>query len=180
MHIGFAILLEDESFNFARQVELELCQKFGLCWGLKQSPHITIKAPFDTDKIEPFVDYLNSLAARTKPFEIKLEGFGYFEPKVIFLDVKENLKLKQLHFSILNYMKEKFKIEPHEFEGYNVKFHSAVALEDVSEEKFFQGKKYLKKYNPRFKFTAKTFGIFYYLGEDAGWIIARRIKISGH
>ena len=177
MRIGFAILLDDKSHNFARQIELELCHKFGLCWGLRQSPHITIKAPFDTNKLEPFVEYLESLSKEIVPFNVELDGFNYFEPKVIFLDVKENPSLKKLHFRILEDMKKKFKIEFHEFEGKNIKFHSGLALSDVTEKKFKEAKKYLTKYKPKFKFKAKTLGIFYHLGE-AGWVIVRRINLK--
>ena len=178
MRIGFAILLDDESHNFARKLELELCHNFGLCWGLKQSPHITIKASFVVDDLEPFFVYIDSLAKEVSPFEIVLEGFGYFEPKVIFLDVKENPLLKNLHLRILNDLKAKFNIEPNEFEGENVKFHSTLSLEDVADDKFKEAKEYLlKKYKPRFKFRAKTLGVFYDLGE-AGWVIVRRINLK--
>jgi 2'-5' RNA ligase len=177
MEIGFAILLYDESHNFARQMELALCNKFGLCWGLRQSPHITLKSPFDTDTLEPFVNYLESLAKEIVSFYIELNGFNYFEPKVIFLDVKENPSLKELHFRILKDLKKKFKIEPDKFEGENVKFHSSLALEDVTEEKFKKAKEYLTKYKPNFKFKARTLGIFYHLG-DAGWVIVRRINLK--
>ena len=178
MRIGFAILLDDESHNFARKIELELCDKFGLGWGLKQSPHITIKSPFDTDKLEPFVKCLENLAKNTKSFDVELRGFNYFEPKVVFLDVIENPSLKRLHVRILEDLKKKFKIKPHELEGKNIKFHSTLALDDVTKTKFQKAKSYLKKYKPKFKFKAKTLGIFYYLGEDGGWIIVRRINLK--
>ncbi|MFT4304904.1 MAG: 2'-5' RNA ligase family protein [Candidatus Woesearchaeota archaeon] len=169
--------MDDESHNFARQIELELCNKFGLCWGLRQSSHITIKAPFETDKLAPFIQYLESLAKEIVPFNVELKGFNYFDSKVIFLDVRENPSLKELHFHILKDMKEKFGIEPSQFEGDKVKFHSSLALEDVTEEKFEKAKKYLKKYNPNFKFKAKKIGIFYSLG-DAGGVIVRKIKLK--
>lgn len=178
MDIGFAILLEDECHNYARKLELELCEKFGLCWGLKQSPHITIKAPFQTDKLSPFVEYLESLAKEIRPFEVELEGFNYFDNKVIFLDVKENSPLKDLHFRILKDLQSKFNIKPHELEGKNVKFHSTIATGDVNEENIDKAKRYLKKYHPKFMFTVNTLGIFYYLGEDAGWIMVRMIKLG--
>lgn len=176
MRIGFAILLDGESYNFARQIELELCDKFGLCWGLRQSPHITIKAPFDTNKLEPFVDYLESLAKEIGPFDVELDGFNYFKPKVIFLDVKENPSLKELHFRILKDLKEIFEIEPNPLEGENIKFHSSLALEDVTENKFEKAKEYLTKYKPHFKFKVKTLGIFYHFA-DVGLVIVRRINL---
>jgi 2'-5' RNA ligase len=179
VRLGFGIILEDECHNYSRKLELELCEKFGFCCGLKQSPHITIKAPFEAEQLNPFVDYLEKLAKETSPFEIKLEGFNYFGNNVIFLDVKENQHLKDLHFKVLKDLKDKFDIDQNEFEGKNVKFHSTLATSDITERKFIEAKQYLEKYDPKFKFTAKTLGIFYDLGEDAGWIIVRRIKLSG-
>ena len=161
-----------------RKLELELCEKFGLCWGLKQPPHITIKAPFKTENSEPFIHYLENLAQKTSPFEIELDGFNYFEPKIIFLDVKENSELKELHFKILKDLKKEFNIEPHEFEGENVKFHSTITTEDCTEEKFKEAKHYLKKYHPELKFSANSIGIFHYLGKEAGWIVTHIVKLK--
>jgi 2'-5' RNA ligase len=180
MRIGFAILLDNECHNYSRKLELELCEKFGLCWGLKQSPHITIKAPFETEEnLEVFIEYLKRISNDIKPFEIEIKGFGYFGNKVIFLDVKESEELHNIHNRILNYLKENYKINPLKTEGENVKFHSTLATHDVSPEKFERGRNYLvNKYVPSFKFIARTLGIFYYLGEEAGWIIVQRIKLG--
>lgn len=178
MLIGFGILLNGESFNLARKLELELCKKFGLCWGLKQPPHITIKCPFETKELDKFTNYLQDLSKNVKSFEIELEDFNYFEPKVIFLDVKENPKLKKLHFKIIKDLKEKFCIEPHQFEGNKIKFHSTLAVIDVTKQKFLRAKKYLEKYKPKLKFKAKSIGIFYYLGKNAGWIIVKEINLK--
>jgi len=178
MRVGFAILLNDECHNYSRKLELELCEKFGLCWGLKQSPHITIKTPFETEKLDSFMEYLDILSKEISPFEIELEGFNYFGDKVLFLDVKENKKLKDLHFRILEDLEKKFNIQPHELEGENVKFHSTIATGDVTSQKFSKAKKYLERYHPQFKFTARSLGLFYYLGEEAGWIIVRRIQLG--
>ncbi|HLD18458.1 MAG TPA: 2'-5' RNA ligase family protein [Candidatus Nanoarchaeia archaeon] len=178
MKLGFAVLLGDESHNFARKIELELCNKFGLCWGLKQSPHITIKAPFNVKNVDPFVRYLEDLARKTKPFEIQLEGFGYFEPRVIFLNVKQNTKLKTLHFSILKDMKKSFHIKPHALEGEKIRFHCTLALQDVTKKKLRNAKEYLRQYHPRFRFKAKSLGVFLYLGKEAGWIILSKVKLG--
>jgi len=178
MRIGFAILLDDKCHNFARKIELELCDKFGLCWGLKQSPHITIKQPFETKELEPFIKYLKKLAKNCKSFDVKLCGFNYFEPRVIFLDVKDNPSLKKLHFRIIRDMKKIFKIVPRKLEGNSIRFHSTLAVNDVTKARFLKAKEYLKKYKLKFKFRARTLGIFYYLGEDSGWIIVERINLK--
>lgn len=180
VRIGFAILLDDESHNFARKIELDLCKKFNLCWGLKQSPHITIKRPFDIDKIEPFLNYIEDLTQNFHPFEIEIDGFGYFEGEknVIFLDVKESPKLKEIQMKILSDLKNNFNIQPYDIELNGWKFHATLATEDVCKEKLVKAKEYLKQFKPKFKFLAKTIGVFYYLGKEVGWIIIRRVNLK--
>lgn len=177
--IGYAILLDDESHNYAREVELDLSLKFQTRAGLRQSPHITIKPPFFVDDISTHVKYFDQLAKSLKPFKIEIEGFDFFEPKVIFLNVKKNSRLNEIHQKIIKDLQKKYKIEFNpQTEGENVRFHSTVALSDLSEEKFFEAKKYLSKKKPKFSFKAKTLGLFYHLSPEEGWIIYRRANIG--
>jgi 2'-5' RNA ligase len=178
MRIGFSVLLDDESHNFARELELELCKKFGLCAGLRQSPHITIKATFETDILKPFVKYLEMLSKEIKSFEIELSGFGNFKQDVIFIDVKENKHLSNLHLKILEQMKKEFGLNPDKFEGENVKFHSTIAYNDLTPTKFKDAMKYLQDFNPKFKFKIRYLCLFYNLGKDEGWIVSHKFKIK--
>ena len=173
-------MLDDEAHNFARKIELDLCKEFNLCWGLRQSPHITIKGPFDADELELFINYIEDSAQNFHPFEIELDGFNYFEGEenVIFLDVKENSKLKEMQTKIISDLRNNFNIEPYDIELDGWKFHSTLAIRDVRKENLVEAKEYLKQFNPKFKFLARTIGVFYYLGEDAGWIIIRRINLK--
>jgi 2'-5' RNA ligase len=179
MHIGFAIIPSDEVHNYTRDIELELCDKFGLCWGLRQSPHITIKPPFEVQELYPFIKYIDNLAANLKPFEIEICGFNLFpELNVIYLDVRENNELRKLREGIRDDLKEKFGIKPNKFEGDEWRFHISIALKDVTKEKLQKALNYLNnKPRPSFKFMLNTLGVFYYLGEEAGWIIIKRIKL---
>jgi len=179
MRIGFAVLLNDETHNFARNIELELCKKFGFCWGLKQSPHITIKPPFETDDLEKFENYLEKKAKEISSFNIEIDGFDYFKnPNVIFLNIKENKRIKQLQEDIRDELKNEHNITPTELEGDVWRFHSSVALKDVDKKKLNEALTYLKNKKAKFKFKANTLGLFYFLGEDKGWIIIKRVRIS--
>lgn len=176
MKIGYAILLNNESHNFIRQVQLELHQETGI--GLaRQTPHVTIKSPFDTNQIDDFVNYLEELARRMKPIHLELEGFGHFGNKVIFLDVKKNQELEDWHGVILKELKEQFGVTPDPFEGENIKFHASIAGFN-REESFQQAYDYLSQYQPKYSFSASELGLFYYLGEGKGWIVNRRINLS--
>ena len=176
MKIGYALMLNNESHNFIRQIQLELHQKIGI--GLaRQTPHITIKSPFDINEIDKYVDYIEYVAESIEPIDIDFEGFGNFGDKVIFLDVKQNQRLLDLHWRILGELAKQFGLTPHAFEGKNIKFHASIAGFN-NKDSFQQALNYLSQYQPKFSFKAKELGIFYYLGEGNGWIVNRRINIK--
>lgn len=179
MKIGFAILLDDQCHNFARKLEIELYEKFGLSWGFKRNPHITLKYPFEAEEIELIEKYLENLAGRIKQFDIEFSGFNYFDDRVVYLDVKENFLLKKLHLKIVEGLEKKFNVKLDKFEGDNINFHSTVAADNVTKTKFQEVKSYLKKYRPKLKFRAKELGIFCYLEEYPDFAITiKRIKLK--
>lgn len=177
MKIGYAILLEEESHNYARMVELDLCKKFGFTMGLKQSPHITVKSPFEIDDIDPFLDYADKIAIETTTFDIEIKGINYFEPNVAYLDIVKNCHLSDMHFKFVQELQENYSIQPDELEGEKMVFHSTLALKDINEKNFTEVKKFMNNYNPHFQFTAKRLGVFYNLG-DAGWIVVKIVKLN--
>ena len=174
MLIGFAIILNDQGHNFIRRIQIELNQNLGFRIS-RQSPHITIKAPFDVEEIALFSRYLEDLANEIQPFDLQLKGFGNFGEQVIFLDVEENNALSQLHWRILNDLESQFSIEKHPFEGENVKFHASIAGYSNPAD-FKKAQNYLEKYQPDFQFQVKTLGIFYHLGND-GWVVYKRTSL---
>ncbi|MEM9545183.1 MAG: 2'-5' RNA ligase family protein [Bacteroidota bacterium] len=176
MTIGFALLLNNECHNFIRQMQLEIHQTTGIALP-RQTPHITIKSPFEVDEVKHFVQYVEDLALNTKPIPIDFKGFGSFDDKVIFLDVMQNQKLLNLHWKILSNLKDKFGVEPHELEGENVKFHASIAG-FAHHQTFLQVHDHLSQYQPRFSFTAKEMGIFLHIGEGQGWIVNRRVHFG--
>lgn len=176
MKIGYAILLNNECHNFIRQIQLELHDQFGFRLS-RQAPHITVKSPFDTDDLNPFADYLERLAREVKPFEIIFDGFNYFTDQVLYLEVVENQQLTDLHWRILHDLKSDFGLEAHDLEGKRMKFHASIAGFGHRAE-YEWTREYLQKYQPKFRFTADTFGLFYYLDEGSGWIVNRRVRFG--
>lgn len=177
--IGYAVLLDDASHNYARKMELDISERFQTRGGLRQSPHITIKPPFTVETLDPFIEYFDQLARTTEPFEITLDGIDFFEPKVIFINVEKNHYLHDLHQKIVADLQTNQGIEPNpKTEGENVRFHSTLAVADLTEENFYKAKEHLKDEHPRFTFKASTLGFFYHLSPEEGWIIYRRAKMG--
>lgn len=177
--IGYAVLLDDASHNYARQAELDISQRFQTRGGLRQSPHITVKQPFSVETLGPFAGYLDDLARETAAFPIVLSGIDFFEPKAIFIDVEENEHLRALHTKIIDHLRAEHGIEPNAaIEEKNVRFHSTLATSDLTEENFHKAKEYLKNEKPSFSFQASTLALFLHLSPEEGWIIYRRARLE--
>jgi 2'-5' RNA ligase len=177
MQIGFGILLEHEPHNFIREYQLKFHHELSILPG-RQNPHITFKSPFKVHDIEAYVDYFDQLARETQPFEVKINGVGDFDQKILFLDVEENQATNSLHVNVLKQMKDQFNIDPDPLEGENMHFHASIA-ELPTKDAFIEAKEMLENEAPKFRFWVKEFGIFYHLGGDHSWIIFRRMPIGG-
>lgn len=176
MKIGYGILLDTTTHNFVRKLQLELHQVLGI--GLaRQPPHITIKAPFDIEVIDPFIAYFSQLASGLSSFTIDVQGFGKFGEQVLFLDVSPNPKLNDVHELILQDFSSDFNIAPGQFEGPNIRFHISIAGFQ-REVDFSAAQAYISKYQPVFSFPLRQLGLFYYLGPGQSWIISQRAEVN--
>lgn len=175
MTIGFAILPDSGLHNYIRGLQLRLNQKLGIRLS-RQSPHITIKSPFETNDLQAHIDYLEQLAPQIDPFDIRCSGFGTFGKQVLFLRVADNPDLLALHNRILKDLDNQFGIQAHEFEGENVVFHASIAGFRESEN-IEDALAFLKTEHPELVFKARELGVFFHLGGGDGWIVLRRIKL---
>lgn len=177
MLIGYGIMLNEEIFNYARSLELKLFNKFGTMNGLRQEPHITIKAPFEIDSFSPFEEYFDELAKVVTSFEIQFDGIGSFSPNVIYINVANNRNLTDLHNKIIKDLSHRFKIEKNQYEGENKVFHTTISFTDNNDD-LDEQLKFLSNEKPNFKFIFDTLGMFLYHGEKEGWVVMRRSKIN--
>jgi len=99
----FIALVPDEPlFSEALQQKEEIRDRFGSKAALRSPPHITLHMPFKwrVDREEVLFRSLSRMAAAAIPFNLNLNGFGCFEPRVIFIDVEENEALAQLQQTV--------------------------------------------------------------------------------
>jgi len=178
LRIGFGILLPPEPFNYARRVERRLCESLGISRGLRQPPHITVKPPFAVESIEPFTSYLDNLAVSMPSIRVTLDGYDAFAPHVLFLSVQPNVELLNLHLRILRDLSECFGISPGPGEGEQVRFHSTIALGDMTEETFTEVETMVRQDHPTFSFDVSRLGVFVQAGEDGSWIVCHEAEVS--
>ncbi|WP_235297199.1 2'-5' RNA ligase family protein [Portibacter marinus] len=177
MKIGYALMLNNECHNFIRKTQFELHQEVGI--GMpRQSPHITIKSPFKIDRLDEYVTYFDHLAANTPAIDITMNSIGFFDEKVIYLEVEQKQELLDWHFKILADMKARFDVNPDPYEGESIKFHASIAGFNKREE-FVRAKTFLSNLDIDLHFRAVELGLFYHLGEGESWIVQRRSLLEG-
>lgn len=83
--------------DYYKEITTDLAKRFGIK-NLSETkpPHLTFKAPFESESIETFEKEIGEVASRQKMSQFFIEGFGCFdlESKTVFLTVKPDPKLQ--------------------------------------------------------------------------------------
>jgi 2'-5' RNA ligase len=175
IQIAFVILVSDEIHNFMRGLEVELFHKYGVDRTLKDNPHISLKQGFEVDTLEPFEDYFDKLANEIQPFEIVVNGIGFFDQGIIFLDVKKDSRLETLRRRILRDLSDQYGVKPNSVEDEQYHFHATLAS-GLPKEDFLKARQACKDIRVEYRFVFDTLGLFYHMGDQ--WIIYKRSNIS--
>ena len=86
--------------------------KFNSKASLNSPPHITLHMPFEwkASKEDFLLKSLTEFSTQCSPFEIALQNFGCFPPRVIFIHVVENPELVQLQLALTHFCKAEFNL----------------------------------------------------------------------
>jgi 2'-5' RNA ligase len=179
MNIGFGVILPGSAFNTVRDLEVKLMTGCKSEAGLSQDPHVTIKRPFAIEKksLPVFLGYLKNLSNKVKPFEISLQGIGFFGTSTIFLTVRPSKKLRDLHQMIASDL-HTLGIKDDKYDGANMVFHTTLAM-NLSESQYKKAMKIISTI-PEIKltFVFDEIGIFLNIEEYDSWVVLVKQKIG--
>jgi 2'-5' RNA ligase len=93
-----AIIPEESLKSEILSIKQDFEEQFNSRDALRSPPHITLHMPFRAKpaKLDILIQSLSNLADETLPFEIELDGFGAFPPRIIFILPKQNDDLYEL------------------------------------------------------------------------------------
>jgi 2'-5' RNA ligase len=158
-------------------IKEELSQKYDIQAAFRSKAHITLQMPFNLPikHQEIFLDELKEYLKNQKSFEIQLNAFGNFEPRVVFIKVNENQELNMLQKGIGNFMK-KFQVfnGTHKNNGFNP--HITVAFRDLKKQVYYKVWEEVKNRKWRESFTAESIIIFKHNGKS--WDIFEEFKLE--
>lgn len=107
---------------------------------LNSLPHITLHMPFKY-KVKKEVKLLNTLEIFTSQqygFEIKLNGFGAFEPRVIYTKIEDNEALILLQKALADLCRRELKLLNANYRNHAFHPHITLAFRDLKKTQFKQ------------------------------------------
>lgn len=146
----------------------ELKTQFDTKSALKSPAHITLQKPFNlSNDQEPFlIDTLIEFAKNQHPFNIQLNGFGCFSPRVIFIDIVNPKPVLTLHLGLKKILKHELDFKSKEISS-EIYPHITIATRDLTKENFakawpsFQFRKFKASFIVKSLFLLKHNGKFW-------------------
>jgi len=134
-----ALVPEVELRSRIRSLKEEMKHRFGASHALKSPAHITLQMPFR--RPESFESELNeameSFALRQSCFELSLNGFDCFPPRVLFVKVENQGEVIELHRQLQNTLENELHLSKQE-RGSRFHPHMTIATRDLTEEAFLE------------------------------------------
>lgn len=120
-----------------RSLKEEMKQRFGASHALKSPAHITLQMPFRRPaSFEPELNRaLESLAGEQAVFELSLNGFDCFPPRVLFVKISNPDPVSHLHSQLQKALKEDLGFSQGE-RGFRFHPHMTIATRDLTAEAF--------------------------------------------
>jgi 2'-5' RNA ligase len=128
----------------------EMAEKYDSKAALKSPPHITLHMPFGMkpSKEEAFINHLQEVLQDAYSFNLTLEGYGAFPPRVIYIHVVNTPPLQTLYERIKKFMKNELQVDNADYKNRGYTPHLTLAFRDLKKASFneaweeFQDKEY--------------------------------------
>ena len=134
-----AIVIPEPYFEKIESVKQELFLQHQLKGGLRSPAHITLHRPFvwNEEKENVLINKLNSFEFKDG-FNIELNNFAFFEPRVIYVDVVFNKDLNNFYEKLKSYAKKELHLlnEVNDMRGFHP--HVTVASRDIKKTRFYE------------------------------------------
>lgn len=136
-----AVVPPQEIRSKVNEIKEYFAERYNSQRALNSPPHITLQMPFKwrEDKESRLVKKLSSFAETVKDFSLELSGFGFFVPRVVFIQVTENQNLDLLQQLLSKFVRSELKIINDRGER-PFHPHLTVAFRDLRKRMFYEAK----------------------------------------
>lgn len=152
-----------EAFVLKKEVE----DRFGSKAALRSPPHITLQMPFryKEQKEAKIFEALASFGKRFHPFAINQQGFGFFEPRVVFINVEKSTELEQMQKEMLRHLRKALNIDSSDYKNRGFHPHMTIAFRDLKKEAFYEALEHFSSKELNWTWTATELALLKHNGE---------------
>lgn len=107
---------------------------------LRSPPHITLYMPFqwkENEEMELSLK-LKEFADEQRSFEIHLNGFDSFSPRVIFIKIEENELLQKVKKNLNWFLKKNFQLMDGDYKRRGFRPHITIAFRDLRKSEYYK------------------------------------------
>lgn len=168
-----AVVPPDDIQNEITNLKHVIAEKFGSKHALNAPPHITLHMPFKwkEKKLKKLQETIQEINSDIDPFSVQLNGFDFFEPRVVFVDVKENEKLDNLQKLVVDRCRKKLKLDNGNYKGQVFHPHMTIGFRDLKKRMFYEAKEYFEEKKASFEFRVEKVELLRHDGER--WLILK-------
>ena len=153
--------------------------KFNSKGALRSPAHITLHMPFEwkEEKEDVLVNTLKQFPF-SESFNINLQNFACFEPRVLFVDVIKNELLEKLQRELMVYAQKNLGLlnQVNDMRGFHP--HVTIAFRDLKKDKFYQALDYFKTQTYMASFQAESFCLLKHTGKE--WLVNKEFFFAGN
>lgn len=135
-----AIIPPEPVYGEALALKQHLKDAYNSKAALNSPPHITLHMPFKWKerKENELINNLEAFSLTQNAFEIKLNNFSAFEPRVIFIDVLKDEKLELLQKHLKRFCKVKLNLFNADYKEFAFHPHLTLAFRDLKKPEFYK------------------------------------------
>ena len=145
---------------------------------LNSPPHITLYPPFRLQKTEEdLIAGLQQRAQLIPPFEVRLNGFDAFPPRVIFIDVEPSVPLGRLQQEVATLVQGFAEKEKNARAERRFHPHITVAFRDLSKSAFKEAWAEYKEKSLRYQWQVQNLTLLRHNGRF--WDELKQVPLQG-
>lgn len=120
------------------QYKLKIQDTFGSRSALRSPPHLTLHMPFEwrADKEDKLRQSIHDLAKTLSPITVRINGFGVFAPRVIYVHVDLSPELRALQQAIRRHCRVNLGLLHADYQDLPFHPHITVGFRDLKKEAF--------------------------------------------
>ncbi|GAA0891697.1 2'-5' RNA ligase family protein [Fulvivirga kasyanovii] len=173
-----AIVPPEPIYSQIAEFKAHMAEQYNSKAALKSPPHITLHMPFrwDEEKEEKIFRTLENLTDNRQAFDLSLENFGAFKPRVIYVDLHRQPALEDLHDDLKKVMKISLNIFNADYKDRGFNPHMTLAFRDLKKPAFFEAWKEFESKEFNASFTADKIILLKHNGKN--WDVYREFPLK--